>query len=227
MIHMTWNDLLFMHWPVPAAALRSLIPSALELDLYDGRAWIGVVPFLMTDVRPSAAPRFLASNFPELNVRTYVRYKGRSGVWFCSLDAAHRPTVWGARRFFHLPYHFASMSCVRTGDVIDYRSRRRSDPTVELACRYRPIGEPRHTAEGELDHWLTARYCLFSANAAGEIFRCDVRHPPWRLQPAEAEIERNTMTAPLGIQLPAIQPLLHFGKRGDVEASLLRRADSD
>jgi uncharacterized protein YqjF (DUF2071 family) len=222
---MTWNDLLFMHWPVSAAALRSLIASS--LDLYDGRAWIGVVPFLMTDVRPSAAPRFLASRFPELNVRTYVRYKGRSGVWFCSLDAAHRLTVWGARRFFHLPYHLAEMSCLRSGDGIEYRSRRTSDPKVGLAGRYRPIGAPRPTTEGELDHWLTARYCLFSANRAGKIFRCDVQHAPWLLQPAEAEMEQNTMTVPLGIDLPTRPPLLHFGKRGDVDASWLRPADSD
>ncbi len=143
MIHMVWNDLLFMHWPVSPDSLRPLIPSSLELDLYDGSAWIGVVPFLMTDVRPTIAPRFLASHFPELNVRTYVRHKGRAGVWFCSLDAADRLTVWGARRFFYLPYHSAAMSCVRSGDVIEYRSRRRSDPKVELAGRYRPTGEPR------------------------------------------------------------------------------------
>lgn len=224
MIHMVWSDLLFMHWPVSAELLRPLLPPRLELDLYDGRAWIGVVPFLMTDVRPSLAPRFLGSDFPELNVRTYVRYKGRSGVWFCSLDAADRLTVWGARRFFHLPYHFAEMSCQRSGDVIEYRSRRRSDPNVELAGRYRPTGEPRHTVEGELDHWLTARYCLFSANDAGEVLWCDVQHAPWLLQPAEAEMERNTMTVPLGIKLPASPPLLLFASRGEVEASWLNRA---
>jgi uncharacterized protein YqjF (DUF2071 family) len=223
MIHMVWSDLLFMHWPVSAHLLRPLLPQSLELDLYDGQAWIGVVPFLMTDVRPSLAPRFLGSTFPELNVRTYVRHKGRSGVWFCSLDAADRLTVWGARRFFHLPYHFAEMSCLGSRGVIEYRSRRRSAPDVELAGRYRPIGEPRHATEGTLDHWLTERYCLFSANGAGAIFRCDVQHAPWLLQSAEAEIERNTMTLPLGIELPASPPLLLFGKRGDVEASWLKR----
>ena len=221
---MAWKDLLFMHWPVSADSLRPLLPAGVELDLFERQAWIGVVPFLMADVRPGALPRVIASRFPELNVRTYVRHKGRSGVWFFSLDAADRLTVWGARRFFHLPYYFATMSCERDGDVVAYRSRRRSDARVEMVGKYQPAGEPYRTVEGNLDHWLTARYCLFSANRNGEIFRGDIQHDPWLLQSAEAEIERNTMTVPLRISLPSTSPLLHFSKHVDVEAALLARA---
>jgi uncharacterized protein YqjF (DUF2071 family) len=218
---MTWHDLLFMHWPVSAERLRCLIPAELELDCYDREAWIGIVPFHMTGVRPRGAPRFLASGFPEVNVRTYVRYKGRSGVWFFSLDAADRYAVWAARRFFHLPYHFAEMSSACSRNIVDYRSRRRSNREVELVGRYRPVGEPRQSASGELEYFLSERYCLFSAARNGRIFRVDVQHPPWPLQVAEAEIEKNTLTLPLDIPLPARPPLIHFAKRLDVVSSNL------
>jgi len=218
---MTWHDLLFMHWPVSADLLRPHIPVDLELDRYDGNAWIGVVPFHMTGVRPKAAPRFLSSSFPEVNVRTYVRHKGRPGVWFFSLDAADRTAVWAARRFFHLPYHFAEMHSECSREVVEYRSRRRSNPEVEFIGQYKPVGEPRRSSSGELEYFLTERYCLFSANRRGRLFRMDVQHSPWPLQVAEAEIERNTLTLPLGIPVPLAPPLLHFAKRLDVVASNL------
>jgi len=216
---MTWHDLLFMHWPVSADLLRPHIPAALELDFYEGAAWIGVVPFHMTGVRPEVAPRFLASGFPEVNVRTYVRYQGRRGVWFFSLDAADRKAVWAARRFFHLPYHFAEMSSAWSGNAVEYRSRRKSNPEVQLVGRYKPVGEPGQSASGELEYFLTERYCLFSADRNGRIFRVDVQHSPWPLQLAEAEIERNSLTLPLAIPLPAEPPLVHFSKRLEVVSS--------
>jgi len=215
---MTWNDLLFMHWRVKASAVRSLVPKGLEVDVFDGDAWIGVIPFLMTDVRARFVPSAFAFNFPELNVRTYVRRREKAGVWFFSLDAASRLAVWTARRLFHLPYQSAKMSTVPVGGVIDYRSRRSSADGVQLICRYRPVGSLFRADAGTLDSWLTDRYCLFAANRRGKIFRGDIYHEPWPLQRAEVEIETNTMTTPLGIALPPQAPLLHFAKRLDVLA---------
>jgi uncharacterized protein YqjF (DUF2071 family) len=222
---MTWNDLLFMHWPVKESALRTLVPAALDIDLFDGSAWIGVIPFYMTNVRPRLFPRALALRFAELNVRTYVRHRGRSGVWFFSLDAASRLAVWAARRFYYLPYEFAEMSTASAGDRVEYRSRRASAPAVELVCRYRAVGSPFHAGAGSLDSWLTDRDCLFAANREGAIFRGDIHHEPWPLQRAEVEIEANTMVSPLGLTLPPDRPVLHFAKRLDVDAwSLVRSA---
>jgi uncharacterized protein YqjF (DUF2071 family) len=221
---MSWNDLLFMHWPVEEKALRNLVPADLQIDLFDGEAWLGVIPFVMTDVRPRFFPAVFALGFPELNVRTYVRYKDRAGVWFFSLDAASRLAVWTARRFFQLPYHFARMSSSFSGEFVEYRSQRAGDPDVQLLCRYRPVGSPVRFAPGTLDSWLTERYCLFAANARGEIFGCDIHHEPWQLQSAEVEIEANTMTSPLGLTLPPLVPLLHFAGRLDVVAWPLVRS---
>src|SRR5262245_23161746 len=109
---MRWHDLLFLHWPIAAAELRPRIPAPLAIDEHSGSAWIGVVPFRMTNVRPRGVPGLpWLSAFPELNVRTYVTHGGKPGVWFFSLDAAQRLAVIAARRRFHLPYFHARMTC--------------------------------------------------------------------------------------------------------------------
>src|SRR5438105_1420096 len=104
-ILMTWHDLLFIHWPFPANLLRPLIPPPLELDLFDGSAWIGIVPFYMTGVHPRGLRLGTClENFPEINVRTYVTMHGKPGVWFFSLDTPNILANAAARSFYHLPY---------------------------------------------------------------------------------------------------------------------------
>ena len=216
---MRWVDLLFAHWPVEADALRALIPPALELDTFDGQAWLGIVPFRMEDVAPRGlpAPPVLGA-FPEVNVRTYVRHHDRPGVWFLSLDASSRPTVEGARMFFHLPYFRAAMSAVTDGDATEYRSRRtdRRGAPAELDLRYRPTGPVEPAVPGSLDAWLTDRMRLFAADGEGRILRTEIRHGPWPLQPAEAEFRVETSAAAHGLTLPAVPPRLLFARRLDV-----------
>lgn len=215
----TWHDLLFAHWPVPAAALRPLIPAKLELETFQGKCWVGVVPFRMSRVRLRGTPALpWLSAFPELNVRTYVVAESRPGVWFFSLDAGSPVAVKVARAWFHLPYFCARMSICERGDWITYRSvRTHSDAAAaELSCRYRFGGAVFRARPGTLEHFLTERYCLYAADAHGRILRAEIHHPPWQLQAAEAEIERNTIAAAAGISLPLEPPLLHFARRQDV-----------
>ena len=171
-MRMSWHDLLFAHAPVPVAALRAVVPAGLELDTFDGTAWLGVVPFRMTRVGPRVLPPLPGLHaFPELNVRTYVKGGGHAGVWFFSLDAANRAAVWTARRFFHLPYFRAEMSCRPDGDGIAYASERTHPdaPPAALRGRYRPVGDVYTTRRGDLDHWLTERYCLYAARPDGAV----------------------------------------------------------
>lgn len=221
-MHMTWWDLLFAHWSAPTDALAARLPAGLELDTYEGRAYVGVVPFRMSNVRPRFLPPAPGlSAFPELNVRTYVRRGGVAGVWFFSLDAASRLAVRGARVGFHLPYFDAEMRVDRAGDGgIEYESRRthRGAPPATLRTRYRPVGPVSTPVPGSLDHFLTYRLSLFAADGAGRIFRADVAHPPWPLQPAEAEIQENRMLEQIGLPAPDVPPLLHFSRRLDVVA---------
>ena len=218
---MRWHDLLFMHWPLAPHLLRPLVPPPLHLDTYDGAAWLGVVPFRMTGMRPRGVPALPAlSAFPELNVRTYVSLGGKPGVWFFSLDAANPLAVRGARALFRLPYYDAHMESIRDGDTICYRSDRthHGAPPAALTARYRPTGPIYAATPGSLEHWLTARYCLYAANRHGTVWRGDIDHPRWPLQPAEVAIERNTMAAPLRLALPAQPALLHYAGRLDVVA---------
>lgn len=218
-MRMRWLDLLFAHWPVPVDALRPLVPAGLEIDTFDGQAWIGVVPFRMEDV----APRFLPAipgpgAFPELNVRTYVRRWGRGGVWFLSLDARSRLAVEGARVAFHLPYYTARMSSETNAGWVEYRSERtdsRGAP-AEFRARYRPTGTVRTAPPGSLDAFLTDRMRLYAQDPHGGLHSTAIRHAPWPLQPAEAEIVTNTMADAAGVALPEVSPLLSFAKRLDV-----------
>jgi uncharacterized protein len=215
----TWHDLLFAHWPVGPAQLRALVPDAFELDLFDGEAWVGVVPFHMTNVAPRGVPSLpWVSEFPELNVRTYVRAAGRPGVCFFSLDAGSVLAVQVARALWNLPYHQATMSVWQADGRVEYRSVRDADHAAEFNAAYAPAGAVFTAVEGSLEYFLTERYCLYHLDREGHPYRLDIHHPPWPLQPAEAELVRNTMARVSGITLPARPPLLHFAKRQDMVA---------
>ena len=217
----TWNDLLFAHWPVDAQMLRKAVPPGLELDLYEGQAWVGIVPFHMTNVAPRGVPALpWVSAFPELNVRTYVRVGAKPGVYFFSLDAANPLAVGVARTMFDLPYYSAAMDVAVNAEGVRYTSKRATTDGVRAAftAQYRPIG-PAYTAQpGSLDYFLTERYCLYTVNEAFELRRLEIHHPPWPLQAAAATIEVNSMADAAGIRLPSMAPLLHFAKRQDMVA---------
>ena len=210
----SWRDLLFAHWAVDAALVRPLIPEGLALQEFDGTAWIAVVPFRMSGVMRRPLPDLpWISAFPELNVRTYVERDGRSGVWFLSLDATNPLAVWAARRFFHLPYHRATMSLEHDAERITYHSVRES---ARFEGIYGPTSDVYRAAPGALEHWLTERYCLYAQDARGVLWCNDVHHAPWPLQRAEADIRVNTMLSPHGLTVPTSAPLLHFARRLDV-----------
>jgi len=217
----SWHDLLFAHWPVGAAALRTRVPTGLELDLFGGQAWLGIVSFHMTNVSPRGVPALpWVSAFAELNVRTYVRVGSKPGVYFFSLDASNPLAVVAARAMFNLPYYTASMEVANEGETVRYVSRRESaaGAKAEFTATYRAIGPAFTPQPGSLDYFLTERYCLYTVNDAFERRRLDIHHPPWTLRAAEAAIEHNTMTTAAGITLPSMAPRLHFAKRQDMVA---------
>ena len=219
----TWHDLLFAHWPLRPEHIRPLVPPQLPLDIFEGLSWIGVVPFWMSGVRPRLIPPLpRLSRFPELNVRTYVTYGGKPGVYFFSLDAANHPAVWAARKFFHLPYFYAAMNSTEHNGSILYSSRRNRGG-AELWASYRPIAPVQFAEKDSRDDWLTARYCLYTTHQ-NQVYRCEIHHLPWPLQAAQAEFSRNTMAQAAHLALPDQSPLLHFSKHLEVLIWPLRRA---
>ncbi|MBL8753887.1 MAG: DUF2071 domain-containing protein [Planctomycetes bacterium] len=203
-LSMAWHDLLFLHWPVPAAALQAHLPPGLELETFAGSAWLGVVPFRMVRTRWRFLPPVpTAGTFDELNVRTYVRAGGRSGVWFFSLDAASRLAVEGARLGFGLPYFRARMACRVEHGNVEYRSERhdRRGPPAVFAAGWSQRGGGAVAAPGSLEQFLVERYALF-AWRRGRLVCGEIAHAPWRLAPAEVRIDACDMGRILGLALP-------------------------
>jgi len=203
---MSWLDLAFLHYRISAESLRPHLPTGLFPDTFDGTAWIGIVPFRMVNVRPRWLPATLVlSSFPEINVRTYVIAGGKPGVWFFSLDAASRPTVFAGRQFFDLPYHFARMQLRRTEDGFDFSSRR-TRANVAFRGRYRPIGATFRAPPSSFEHWATERYCLYAHSPRRGLRRLEVHHPPWPLQRAEVEIHQCTLFNTFGLPVNSSAP---------------------
>jgi uncharacterized protein YqjF (DUF2071 family) len=217
----SWHDLLFAHWTVDARALQEKLPPGLPLDTFEGQAWLGVVPFRMTNVAPRGVPAIpFVSSFLELNVRTYVTLDGKPGVYFFSLDANSAIAVAAARALFGLPYYVATMRIDRRDAQLVYTSARQTkmDGVAEFAATYRPIGAVQMPKPGSLEHFLTERYCLYTVDKDFRANRLDIHHPPWPLQAADATIAVNTMAGAAGIRLPSTSPLLHFCRRQDMVA---------
>src|SRR5262245_62056505 len=183
----TWESLLFAHWPVPASALRPLVPGWLRVQEYDGSSWVGLVPFTMSGVTFRGMPALpWLSSFAEMNLRLYVEHEGKPGIWFVSLDAERRLAVWGARAAAHLPYFFARMRVHLDGDRVSYDSVRNGAAPVRLSARYAPIGPEQQSRLGSLEHFLTERYCLYTEDRRKRRRSLEIHHPPWPLQPASA-----------------------------------------
>jgi uncharacterized protein len=208
----TWEELLFAHWRVPLELVRSHVPPDLDVDTHDGEAWLGITPFRVANLRFRGLPALpRVSAFLELNCRTYVTLGGeRPGIWFFSLDASSRLAVAAARRLYRLPYFPARMSglpryrCARLG----------ADRPHVWESVYAPAGAAFAAVPGRLEHFLAERYCLYTTDSTGRLYRAEIHHPPWPLQRAEAELELNTMP-PDGLG-PEGEPLLHYSERQDV-----------
>ena len=224
----SWHDLLFAHWPVDARALKDKLPAGLPLDTFDGQAWVGIVPFRMTNVAPRGVPAVpFVSSFIELNVRTYVTLHDKPGVYFFSLDANSTVAVATARALFGLPYYMATMQIERRDAQLVFTSAREThtNGVAEFAATYKPIGAVVTPLPGSLEYFLTERYCLYTVDRDFRARRLEIHHQPWPLQAAEATIAVNTMAEASGIRLPATAPLLHFVRRQDMVAWALRDAD--
>ena len=230
-----WRDLLFLHWAISPDRLRAFIPSQLELDLFEGTAYVGLVPFTMTGVRWVGLPAVPGcSSFHETNVRTYVHWRGNPGVWFFSLDAANRLAVLTARRWFHLPYRYARMFLEReptsgSGDLrtILYAGVRRwpGPLPASYAIRAIPTGPAQPAQPDTLEHFLTERYILY-AIANNRLFRGQVHHSPYPLQSADVLSIDETLLAAAGIDRPETPPLAHFARGVDVRVYALQAVGS-
>lgn len=228
-----WTDLLFIHWQVPVEMLTPLLPPRLTLDTWEGNAFVGLVPFYMSGVRPWWAPAVPGiSNFCETNVRTYVHFDGNApGVWFLSLDAAKSLAVRLGRRFWHLSYFKAQMDYERKGTQIRYRSNRQwPEPSAAQAEIVAEIGEPLQNGSAQpgsavpdtLEYFLAERYYLYAASPDGRLLRGQVHHRPYPLRTVRVTHLEQTLLPAAGVNPP--EPHCHtlFSDGVDVEIFPLR-----
>ena len=214
----SWEDLLFAHWRVDPDALRRVIPAQIPIDTFDGSAWIGVTPFMVTGLRARFTPPLPGTaRFPEINVRTYVTIDARPGIWFFSLDTPNLPAVATARRVYRLPYFRSRSDMSHHGERISFRTERAASdgPPATCAVEYRATGPVTTPEPGSFEQFACERYCLYTLDEGQRILRGTIHHPPWPLQPAEAEFTGNTMGEQVGIALDG-EPTLHVSARQDV-----------
>ncbi|MGH7134660.1 MAG: YqjF family protein [Pirellulales bacterium] len=194
----SWSDLLFTHWRLPAESIAPLLPPELSLDTWEGDAWVGLVPFRMSGVRPWWSP--WGVRFLETNVRTYVHFRGRDpGVWFFSLEANHRLAVRIARSRWRLNYHWAQMGLVRERNLLRYKSRRRRSGDFSCLGARLLAAPPRPAQAGSLEHFLIERYFLYAGDGGDKLWRGQVHHRPYLLQPAELLESEESLLAASGI----------------------------
>ena len=229
LLSMRWRDLLFAHWPVDPETVGQALPEGLSVDTYGGDAYLGVVPFVMADIRPRGSP--VGLSFAELNLRTYVTAEDRPGVYFFNLDADDRIGVRLARSLFRLPYYRASMSVGTRGEgrsrEVRFRSRRLTTdaPSARFGATYGPDGTFSEPEPGSIEAFLTERYRFYTADDDGRLYSGDIEHEPWRLAPAWADVRANTLFRANGFDRPEGEPILHAAAPIDVTAGRLRRVD--
>jgi uncharacterized protein YqjF (DUF2071 family) len=229
---MVWNDLLFLHWEIDAAQLQALLPPGVELDTHAGRAWISLVPFTMPIIAPPwfRVPIRGLTCFAECNLRTYVRVNDVPGVWFFSLDAASRPAVELARRFWHLNYLVARFDIERGHESWRYRMTRTDArgcrdgaPPPMLACAWSRGRRLPPTEPDSLEHFLTERYALYTVRS-GTVLRGRVAHVQWPLHEANVDSIDETLIAAAGLERGSEAPLAMAAAPIDVEGWGLERA---
>jgi len=222
---MGWRHLLFENWPVDPDVMDAHLPRGLTPDVYDGSAWLSVVPFANVALRPKGLDERLGVRLPECNVRTYVTLDGVAAVYFFGLDAQGIASVVGARVFHHLPYYYARISLDREGDTVRFDSRRLHPGArpARYAGTYRPTGPAVSAPDDPLGAFLVERYRFYTEAQDGSIRYTDVEHDPWTLYPADAEIETNTLFSAHGFADPDADPVRYYSPGLDVVASQSRR----
>ena len=218
-----WHHLLFLHWEIPPLELQALVPPELTIDTFEGKAYVGLIPFTLSGVRTALTPPIpWLSNFHEINVRTYVHHDGRDpGVWFFSLDASSVLAVEAARALYKLPYFHSTIDFSAEGSV-DFTSRR--DGAVGAHVVYRPVEGPVAAASpGTIEHFLVERYLLYSMDEDHQLYRARVHHEPYPIQRAEVLELEETLIWAAGIRRASSVPLRHYARGVSVGIDALEK----
>ncbi|HMJ64736.1 MAG TPA: DUF2071 domain-containing protein [Candidatus Binatia bacterium] len=216
-MHQRWENLLFLHWSIDPNVLRTALPSELELDTFEDKAWIGITPFALTNVHLTSMPPIPGLNaFEEINVRTCVHYRGIPGIWFFSLDASKVIPAVAARTFFLLPYFKAQVKFEQTAPEFHFSSARIGLPAAHFRATWRTGVRLRDPDLESLAFFLVERYCYFAVQE-GAVYATRIYHHPWILDEATVQSHTSTMIGATGIPEPGAAPLAYFSRELEVD----------
>jgi uncharacterized protein len=214
-VRQRWETITFIHWSYPTEVVQALLPPPFEVETWDGRAWVGLLPFFMRVYPPIGGPVPRLTTFSETNVRTYVRGPdGRAGIWFFSLDAASAPAVVAARTLYGLPYFLSRMRVRREEGRVRYTARRLSGGAGHdiVVTPQAPLPEQ---GLDDFDRFLTARFLLWATHL-GKVVSVPAEHPPWRLRAAQVERLEQNLVERAGLPTPDSAPILHYSEGVEV-----------
>ena len=228
LVSMRWRDGLFAHWPVDPDEVRPHVPEPLELDTRDGRAWISILPFVLARAGFRFSPSFARLTFPELNLRTYVRFEGDPGLFFFSIDVDSDAVGSVVGRLSRLPVYRADMRVKSDGERVEFASTRARSGAAPASfeATYRPRGGPSHAESGSLAYWLVERRRFYAPENGGVLYG-EIAHEPWPLRPAEVTIRENTLFEAKGLPTPEGDPVCHYCGDLWMTGSILRRVSAD
>ena len=181
------------------------IPEGLELDLFEGKAYVGVIPFQMKNVRPRLLPAVPGiSTFPEFNIRTYVKKNGKAGVLFLTLEAQSRITCWHAPRAYGLPYRYAKCQLRFSNEKFVWKSKNvRDGSSLEGECKL--TGKQRKAEKDTLEYFLFERYSLYTEHNE-KLHMAYTLHEPWIFQDGEVTISDNSLTQSYELGIDVMNP---------------------
>lgn len=215
-----WDSLLFLHWALPVSDVRAHVPEELEIDTFEGLAYVSVTPFTLKGGRLRFLPAVPGlSSFHETNARTYVRRNGERGIWFFSLDATSAAASALARVSLQLPYFPARISRSQVRTRFDYRVDRAWPRPVKglFKARWDVRSNASVAQPGSLEHFLVERYVLFSRGLGGRFWDVGVRHRPWDLHDVENLSVEQRLDETIGLPPLRAPVMAHWSPGVDVE----------
>jgi len=181
LLYQEWKQVLFVHVPVPVQVVQELLPSSLVPDLFGRSAWLSFVVFTVTNSRLRLVPFFpVCPTFQELNLRTYVTYKGKPGIYFIDIRSNNPAAIMLLRTFTSLHYRNVSIEAENGYYSVDVHNQSNNHFTI----RYH--NEWMVTRRSQIEEWLTERYCCYTIDG-NRLFSYDIHHMPWKLSRATIE----------------------------------------
>jgi uncharacterized protein YqjF (DUF2071 family) len=183
-----WRNLVLLSFPIERAVLDARLPRGLALDLWEGQALVSLVGFQFLHTKVLGAPAAPYRDFPEVNLRYYVRSGPKRGVVFIKEIVPHGVIAWLARTLYSENYVSLPMRTdVDPGRRAEYSwTLAERDDSTDHSIRVVASGPAAYPPPGSLEEFIIEHQWGYSVKDGGECFEYRVERPPWRVYPVES-----------------------------------------